>query len=240
MRTSTRIPVLTAVLALTATAFVTPTAVAKGGEPSPMEIAGIDLVVKLDESDGYTTDNLERDFPVVVKDHLLASRGIYLLEPTDPIIRHDEGKAERLAEELKKNGDYVKYAEPDYATELADNRYHSWPNGTPQDAGDRGGPFYNQPLTERLRLPEVQQRSTGAGGTVAVLDTGVELDHPALAGSLIPGYDFVDDDADPSEVRQDLDANDNGIVDEAFGHGTFVAGMITLVAPDARSCRCGS
>ena len=35
---------------------------------------------------------------------------------------------------------------------------------------------------------------------IAVLDTGVDTNHAALAGRLLPGWDFVDDDPDPSEV----------------------------------------
>jgi subtilisin family serine protease len=60
---------------------------------------------------------------------------------------------------------------------------------------------------------------------VAVLDTGVDRQHPALAGRLLPGFDFVDYDNDPSEEGSDADV--------AFGHGTHVAGLVALVAPDA-------
>ncbi len=55
--------------------------------------------------------------------------------------------------------------------------------------------------------------ATGQNVTIAVLDSGVDLDHPEFAGRIVPGYDFVDDDflAD----------------DEALnGHGTHVAGTI--------------
>ena len=51
----------------------------------------------------------------------------------------------------------------------------------------------------------------GAAATVAVLDSGVDLDHPDLAPNLVPGYDFVNNDAQPMD--------DNG-------HGTGVAGII--------------
>jgi subtilisin family serine protease len=51
----------------------------------------------------------------------------------------------------------------------------------------------------------------GAAVTVAVLDTGVDLDHPDLVGNLVPGYNAIN----PSATPQD----DNG-------HGTLVAGII--------------
>jgi subtilisin family serine protease len=55
---------------------------------------------------------------------------------------------------------------------------------------------------------------------VAVLDTGTDFAHPELAGRLLPGYDFVDEDDDPSVgklhgVRVALVLAANG--DDAFG-----------------------
>ena len=76
--------------------------------------------------------------------------------------------------------------------------------------------------------------SRGSGVTVAVLDTGAARDHPALAGRLVAGYDYVDDDADPSERRQNVDTSGDGRRDSSYGHGTFVAGTVSLIAPDAR------
>lgn len=67
---------------------------------------------------------------------------------------------------------------------------------------------------------------TGQGYTVAVIDTGVDYRHPALAGSYVGGWDFVDNDADPMDLN---------------GHGTHVAGIIASsnagylgVAPDVQ------
>lgn len=53
---------------------------------------------------------------------------------------------------------------------------------------------------------------------VAVIDSGVQLDHADLKGKLLKGYDFVNGDEDASD--------DNG-------HGTFVAGIIAAAANDA-------
>jgi subtilisin family serine protease len=77
-----------------------------------------------------------------------------------------------------------------------------------------------------LRLPQAHRLSTGQGVRVALLDTGVDRSHPALAGRLLPGFDFVDFDTDPSETGSTLDAG--------FGHGTHVAGLVAMVAPGAR------
>src|SRR5215218_634312 len=59
------------------------------------------------------------------------------------------------------------------------------------------------------------QTTRGAGQVIAIVDTGVELDHPDLIGNLwtgpdgVHGHDFVDDDDDPDDFNF---------------HGTHVAG----------------
>jgi len=77
-----------------------------------------------------------------------------------------------------------------------------------------------------MRLNVAQRLSTGAGVRVAVLDTGVDRSHPMLAGRLLPGFDFVDFDTDPSEV--------GAPPSPGYGHGTHVAGLIAMVAPAAQ------
>ena len=70
-----------------------------------------------------------------------------------------------------------------------------------------------------INAPQVwsQFGTRGAGIKVAVIDSGVDYHHPALGGGIgagfkvIGGWDFVDDDADPTDT---------------FGHGTHVAGII--------------
>jgi len=49
---------------------------------------------------------------------------------------------------------------------------------------------------------------------VAAVDSGADLNHPDLAPNLLPGYDFSDNDSDPSDTD---------------GHGTLVAGVIGAV-----------
>ena len=51
----------------------------------------------------------------------------------------------------------------------------------------------------------------GEGVVVAVIDTGIDHTHPALAGKIIGGWDFANDDDDPMDDHR---------------HGTHVAGII--------------
>ena len=99
-------------------------------------------------------------------------------------------------------------------------RANAWTIGTPQAYAAQWAPA-------ALRLPQAHALSTGAGMRVAVLDTGIDAAHPALAGRLLPGFDFVDFDNDPAEVG-------SAATSPSFGHGTHVAGIVAMVAPGAK------
>ena len=60
---------------------------------------------------------------------------------------------------------------------------------------------------------------------MAVLDTGVGLNHPELADALLPGYDFVDIIDGAGKFVGDYTGYDEDPEDEV-GHGTHVAGII--------------
>lgn len=66
----------------------------------------------------------------------------------------------------------------------------------------------------------------GAGVKVAVIDTGVDMNHPFLKTqiSTTQGWDYVDNDALPQEV-----APVSGF--GRYGHGTAVTGVLLQVAP---------
>ncbi|MDX2200899.1 MAG: S8 family serine peptidase [Phycisphaerae bacterium] len=100
---------------------------------------------------------------------------------------------------------------------------------------DVGQRFGDQPAWGQIDLPDVAPHAsaTGAGVTVAVVDTGVAA-HPFLAGSAAPGgYNFVERNANTNDFADTLDNNQNGVADEYAGHGTMVAGLVRRVAPQS-------
>lgn len=143
------------------------------------------------------------------------SRPIYVLRIVDS--EDAPNKAERMAKDSR-----VQYVEP--------NHRYSAPEGQKRSSWARVEnvtDYAEQWAADKIHLPEAHTAGKGAGVIVAVLDTGVDATHPALAGHLMSGYDFVDMDADPSEV---------GVpeVDSVYGHGTHVAGIVALTAPEAK------
>ena len=99
-------------------------------------------------------------------------------------------------------------------------------NNTGQDIGSDFEP--GEPDADMDVFEAWGSGSTGAGQTVAVVDSGIDAQHPDLLGQVVGGHDFLDDDDDPHDVD---------------GHGTHVAGTIAAargngvgiagVAPDA-------
>ncbi|QRV93658.1 minor extracellular protease vpr protein [Ceratobasidium sp. AG-Ba] len=71
----------------------------------------------------------------------------------------------------------------------------------------------------------------GKGITVGIVDTGIDYTHPALGGGfgpghkIIGGYDFVGDAYTGLPGSPDPEP-DNDPLDQCFGHGTHVAGII--------------
>lgn len=173
-----------------------------------------EVVVKLSQPD---------DLPGVAADFGLdpspldqfGTRPIYRLRILDGTLPPDK------AEELLQDG-RILYAEPNYLQQTPEGQQRvSWARG-----GDRDE-YAAQWAGAYIGLPAAHTVTRGAGVIIAVLDTGIDRSHPALAGRVLPGFDFVDMDGDPNEV---------GIAGEeiTYGHGTHVAGLVALAAPEAQ------
>ena len=150
-------------------------------------------------------------------DHTLGLPGI-------EVVLAGRGDRAEALRELRADPD-VLWAEPDRLRYAAGDPFQhlQWGlHNTGQNVwNNRGTPDVD------IDAPEAWAVTRGAGVTVAVVDSGVDAGHPDLQPRLLPGYDFVDDDTDPT----DLD-----------GHGTHVAGTVAAaddgtgavgVAPEA-------
>lgn len=140
----------------------------------------------------------------------------------------------RKAIEQVKRDQSVEYAESADTGGTQGERFYAWVEGRSDYIGTDPAAWQRQPAMALVGGYQAQQRTRGAGVVVAVLDTGIDSTHPSLAGRMIGGYDYVDDDADPADVGNGIDDDGNGVVDHAVGHGTFVSGVVGLVAPDAK------
>lgn len=78
-----------------------------------------------------------------------------------------------------------------------------------EDQSDLGGYQWN---LDQVNAPEVwASGATGAGVTIAVIDSGIDLNHHEFRGRITAGIDFVDQDYVPQDLH---------------GHGTHVAGTL--------------
>ncbi|MFF0266850.1 type VII secretion-associated serine protease mycosin [Kribbella sp. NPDC004536] len=106
------------------------------------------------------------------------------------------------------------------------------PAGMCQSAEPGGTPVNKLPWAQTWLAPErVPPGITGRGVTVAVIDSGVDADHPQLRGAVLPGRDLLT----PGDTRANFDC---------VSHGTAVASIIAArpvagigfrgIAPGAR------
>ena len=89
-----------------------------------------------------------------------------------------------------------------------------------------------------LSLPSAWDVTTGQNAIVAVIDTGVLLNHPDLQGQFVAGYDFISN----RNIANDGDGIDNNPNDNGDSpgtgshsyHGTHVAGTIAAASNNSK------
>ena len=119
------------------------------------------------------------------------------------VIRIPRGRLqEKLQAYSREKG--VIFAEPDYIA-------HAY--GTPDDTY-----FGNQWGMTRVQAPSAWDVTTGQTTvTIAILDTGIDQNHPDLAGKVINNRNFTS----------------SATVDDLYGHGTHVAGVAAAATNNA-------
>lgn len=87
---------------------------------------------------------------------------------------------------------------------------------------------------DALHIEEAWRTTRGAGVTVAVLDTGVDTDHPDLRGRVLPGKDLVGFGAGRGERAWARHGTAMAGIIAGRGHGTGDTDGVVGVAPEAR------
>lgn len=87
---------------------------------------------------------------------------------------------------------------------------------------------------EALHTEEVWRTTKGKGVTVAVLDTGVDADHPDLADNVLPGRDMVGFGARPGDRTWARHGTAMAGIIAGHGHGPNNADGVMGVAPEAK------
>ena len=111
------------------------------------------------------------------------------------VVKVPKGQAKEKAKAYSSKAK-VAYAEPDFVAEAM---------GDPDDPG-----FVNQWGMARVEAPQAWEVTTGTSSiNIAILDTGVDLDHPDLADKIVANVNF----------------STSATADDLYGHGTHVAGI---------------
>ncbi|TBO54586.1 type VII secretion-associated serine protease mycosin, partial [Streptomyces kasugaensis] len=87
---------------------------------------------------------------------------------------------------------------------------------------------------EAMHTQDAWRTTKGDGVTVAVLDTGVDADHPDLKGQVLPGKDLVGFGAGPGNSAWAQHGTAMSGIIAGHGHGAGRADGVLGVAPEAR------
>lgn len=177
-------------------------------QDAPTYVAG-ELVIGLEA--GYPVDSINMEYGTVDVQHL-PQLDVFLLNTTIPIGL--DSLAELMAEDPN-----VLFCHPNYTVDPLGPVQGTLPFGDLTG----GSEYFNQPASSLLDLPSAHGAAMGEGVTVGIIDGGVDVFHPLLEGNAVSGWDYVDDD---SLAHDELGGANSG-------HGTFVAGVLHLVAPEA-------
>ena len=115
------------------------------------------------------------------------------------VVSVPEQAEEALAKALSKNPN-IDWAEPDYIAEVLSIPNDTW--------------FSKQWGMVKTQTPEAWDITTGSSSiNIAILDTGIDLDHSDLAGKIINSINF----------------SSSTTTDDIYGHGTHVSGIAAAI-----------
>jgi subtilisin family serine protease len=170
------------------------------------------VVVRL--ASNANTATVASQYNLTLDSTLLASGDIHLYRTNNA-----NQDVQQLVQQME-NDPQIIWAELNYIGGTPEgDPYRTWRWGGTDQAG-----YVNQEAFSQVNLAPALEHYQGEGIIVGVLDTGLDLNHPALAGHWLNGLDVVADDTTPQDEGDGL----------AWGHGTHVAGVIAHIAPASK------
>lgn len=131
----------------------------------------------------------------------------------------DDDEEESIMSQLAVDPDVI-WAELNFTGGIPERHgYKTWRWGGEDPEG-----YVNQNAFHQVNLEPALTAVQGEGIVIAILDTGVSLEHSAFAGRLLEGYDMVDDDTNPNDDGDGL----------GWGHGTHIAGIVAQMSPQSK------
>jgi len=183
------------------------------------EIDSRQVLVRLDNREN---NSLLKQFSRVKVVDSIPEKGIYLISVLEATT------VERAISEFKSLPE-ISLAQPNYRYRLVEVNQEG--NVIPDTenptylSGEEPLDYYGQPSADLLRTDSAGLLSDGNDIVVGIIDNGLDSVHILFEDALIDsaGYDYVDGDEFPWEEPGEL-----------LGHGTFVAGLVKLIAPECR------
>lgn len=114
-----------------------------------------------------------------------------------------------IEEILENSADAVEYVQPDYVLQVSEAEE----NQTESELLDM--------IAENAEENIKKETDAETDTIVALIDTGVDVEHPMLQGHMLEGYNFVEDTTEVYDQEKGMEQ----------AHGTHIAGIIASTAP---------
>lgn len=187
--------------------------------------------------------NLDKATGVLKETIFLVEKGLKKIDSIKSqnivLLKMKESKnVQKTIEELKENP-YIQNIQPNYIyypTSITTNDpYKNYLWGL-HNTGQLVGGNYGIPDAD-IDAPESWERSVGENIIVAVIDSGIDYNHPDLVGNMWDGAGCVDDSGGAlggcnhgyDYVENDKNPLPSSYLDFAQSHGTHIAGTIAAV-----------